>query len=187
MARTTPKQMFDHTLDAPKGWFHMAALDFPAKLSSEVTIDAYAGRCVHLNADGEFEMGCVGDQMPIFLLQNSYDADVDNYGGTYWYPIGPTGTINGLVGKGAYMLETTEFDPDQEYAPNDPLRAIASNSNQTTGGRLTNQGVVKVASGTPAAATAVVGHVAIPPRKRQSDRKKVLCFWPGHHPGAAGL
>lgn len=182
-----PRQMFDHTLDAPKGWFHMAALDFPAKLSADVSITAYAGRCVHLNADGEFEMGVVGDQMGIFLLQNSDDSDVSNSGGTLWYPIGPTGTINGLVATGAYMLETTEFDPDQDYLPNEHLRAIASNSNQTTGGRLTNQGVVKVASASAATATAVVGVVAIPPRKRQSDRHEVLAFWPIYLPGATGL
>lgn len=182
-----PRQMFDHTLDAPKGWFHMAALDFAAKLSSNVTITAYQGRCVHLNDDGEFEMGCVGDQMPIFLLQNSDDSDVSNSGGTLWYPIGPTGTLNGLVAKGAYELETTEYDDDQTYLPNQPLRAIASNSNQTTGGRLTNQGVVKTQSATPENATAIVGHVSRPPRKRQSDRKKVLAFWPGHYPGADGL
>ena len=101
----TPRQMFDHTLDAIKGWFHMAALDYTAKLSSEVTVNVYAGRCVHLNATGEFELGCKGSEMPIFLLQNSDDNDVSNSGGTTWYPIGPTGVITGLVAAGSYELD----------------------------------------------------------------------------------
>jgi hypothetical protein len=183
-------QMFDHTLDAVKGWFHMAALDFTAKLSSNVTITAYAGRCVHLNSDGEFEMGVQGNQMPIFLLQSSTDSDVSNAGGTLWYPISPSGNLTGLVAKGAYELETTEFDGNQTYAPNDYLRAVASNSDQTTGGRLTNQSVVTLENSTSLSSstnpTAVVGVVSRAKRKRQSDRNYVLSFWPIYKPGKTG-
>ena len=187
----TPRQMFDHTLDAIKGWFHMAALDFTAKLSSNVTVTTvYAGRCVHLNSDGEFELGATGSQMPIFLLQNSDDNDVGNSGGTRWYPVGPTGAITGLVAKGSYELETTEFDSGNTYAPNDLLRCKSSSNSSTDGGLLTNASVVTLENSTSLGAgtnpTAIVGVVSRGVRKRQSDRNNVLAFWPIYKPGKTG-
>ena len=182
----TPRQMFDHTLDAIKGWFHMAALDYTAKLSSNVTVaTVYAGRCVHVNATGEFELGCTGSQMPIFLLQNSDDNDVSNDGGTTWYPIGPTGVITGLVALGAYELETTEFDSALTYAPNDYLRCKSSSNSSADGGLLTNDSTVaaEAGSGNP---TNIVGVVSRGVRKRQLDRNNVLAFWPTYKPGKTG-
>jgi hypothetical protein len=182
----TTRQMFDHTLDAIKGWFHMAALDFTAKLSSNVTVDVvYAGRCVHLNSSGEFELGCTGSQMPIFLLQNSDDNDVSNSGGTRWYPIGPAGNITGLVAKGAYELETTEFDSANTYAPNEYLRCKSSSNSSTDGGLLTNASVSVLEDG-GSNPTAIVGVVSRGVRKRQSDRNNVLAFWPIYKPGKTG-
>jgi len=182
----TTRQMFDHTLDAIKGWFHMAALDFTAKLSSNVTVDVvYAGRCVHLNSSGEFELGCTGSQMPIFLLQNSDDNDVANSGGTRWYPIGPAGNITGLVAKGAYELETTEFDSALTYAPNEYLRCKSSSNSSTDGGLLTNASVSVLEDG-GSNPTAIVGVVSRGVRKRQSDRNNVLAFWPIYKPGKTG-
>ena len=186
-----PRQMFDHTLDAIKGWFQMAALDYTAKLSSNVTVTTvYAGRCVHLNASGEFELGCLGSQVPIFLLQNSDDNDVSNTGGTTWYPIGPTGTVTGLVALGAYELETTEFDSAYTYAPNDFLRCKSSSNSSTDGGLLTKNGVTTLENSTSLGAgtnpTAVVGVVSRGVRKRQSDRNNVLAFWPIYKPGETG-
>jgi len=177
-----PSQMFDHTLDAIKGWFHMAALDYTSKLSSNVTVDVYAGRCVHLNSDGEFELGATGSQMPIFLLQNGSDNDVSNAGGTRWYPIGPTGAITGLVGAGSYELETTEFDSGNTYAPNQYLRCKSSSNSSTDGGLLTNASTVaaEAGSGNP---TNIVGVVSRGVRKRQSDRNNVLAFWTVYKPG----
>lgn len=182
----TPRQMFDHTLDAIKGWFHMAALDFTAKLSSNVTVTTvYAGRCVHLNSDGEFELGATGSQMPIFLLQNSDDNDVGNSGGTRWYPVGPTGAITGLVAKGSYELETTEFDSALTFAPNDLLRCKSSSNSSTDGGLLTNASVSTLENG-GSNPTAIVGVVSRGVRKRQSDRNNVLAFWPIYKPGKTG-
>ena len=177
-----PSQMFDHTLDAIKGWFHMAALDYTSKLSSNVTVDVYAGRCVHLNSDGEFELGALGSDMPIFLLQNGSDNDVSNAGGTRWYPIGPTGAITGLVGAGSYELETTEFDSALTYAPNEYLRCKSSSNSSTDGGLLTNASTVaaEAGSGNP---TNIVGVVSRGVRKRQSDRNNVLAFWTVYKPG----
>jgi hypothetical protein len=160
--------MFDHTLDAIKGWFHMAALDYTAKISANVTVSTYAGRCVHLNASGEFELGALGSQMPIFLLQNGSDNDVINSGGTTWYPIGPTG-----------------FDSAMTYAPNDYLRCKSSSNSSTDGGLLTNDAPVaaEAGSGNP---TNIVGVVSRGVRKRQSDRNNVLAFWTVYKPGKAG-
>jgi hypothetical protein len=183
-------QMFDHTLDAVKGWFHMAALDFTAKLSSAETYsaNAYAGRCVYLNASGEFRLGCSGNQMAIFLLQNNTDSDVTNAGGGVWYPIAPAGNMTGLVAKGAYELETTEFDTAQTYYPNDYLKA--DNTAAVTKGKLTNQGITTLENSTSLSGstnpTAVVGVVSRPAAKRQSDRNYVLSFWPVYKPGKTG-
>ena len=177
-----PRQMFDHTLDAIKGWFQMAALDFTAKISANVTVSVYAGRCAHINSVGEFELGCTGSMMPIFLLQNGTDNDVSNDGGTTWYPIGPTGTITGLVGSGSYELETTEFDSANTYAPNEYLRCKSSSQSSTDGGLLTNANTVaaEAGSGNP---TNIVGVVSRGVRKRQSDRNNVLAFWTIYKPG----
>jgi hypothetical protein len=175
-------QMFDHTLDAVKGWFHMAALDFTAKISADETDSAYvfAGRVVHLDNNGDFKLGCTGSQMPIFLLQNGNDADVSNAGGGVWYPINPEGNITGLVAKGAYELETTEFDTARTYYPNDYLRCTGSSG--ATNGKLTNNGVSTLVNG-GSNPTAIVGVVSRAPRKRQTDRNTVLAFWPVYHPG----
>lgn len=177
-------QMFDHTLDAVKGWFHMAALDFTAKLSDNETQTAYAGRVAHVNDDGEFELGCTGSQMGVFLLQSEGDSDVSNAGGTLWYPIGPDGNLTGLVAKGAYELETTEYDAASgtDYVPNQYLKAVASGSGK---GKLTNASISTLENG-GSNPNAIVGVVSRAPRKRQSDRNTVLAFWPVYKPGKTG-
>lgn len=172
------RQMFDHTLDAVKGWMpgNMASLDCSAKLSANVTVDpVYAGRVVHKNDDGEFELGCVGMQMAIFLRQNSSDFDVSPDTGDDYQGISPTGVMSGLVATGGYEVATTEYDRDQTYHVNDALRAIASNSNATTGGRLTNAGFTL---GT----TAAVGVVSKLPAQN-SHKKYVLTLWTAFIPG----
>ena len=173
-------QMFTHTLDAVKGWIpgNMGSLDSKGKLSANVTIDpVYAGRCVHLNSVGEYEMGVTGTQMPIFLLQNSTDFDVANDGGDDWEAISSRGTMSGLVATGGYELATTEFDDDQVYAINDLVRAVASNSNATTGGRLTNAGITLFTQ----ACVGVVSKLVA----QNSHKKRVLTFWPAYIPGTA--
>jgi len=150
--------MTAHTLEAPKGWPSPHAVDFAAKLSANVTVDpVFAGRCVHVNDAGEYELGvptaapAAGKiYMPVWLFQNSDDPDVSNDGGITgsesdepggWMAVAPTGVIMGLVGAGSYELETTEFEPESSlgssYAPNDSLTAINANTNAVTGGRMT--------------------------------------------------
>lgn len=137
-------QMFENLLDAPKGWFHLAALDKSAPLEASLQADAtpvVAGRCASLNATGEFVLGLdVDHAMAIFLWQGKSDPDVSNYGVSpttgvqHWISIGPKGIMNGLVATGGYELQTTEFDTDQDYVPNDLLTPDAD-------GILTNQGI----------------------------------------------
>ncbi|MHC4176702.1 MAG: hypothetical protein ACYSWU_04305 [Planctomycetota bacterium] len=152
-----------------------------------MTIDpVYAGRCAHLNSAGEYEMGVDNSagniDMPIFLFQNSDDPDVSNDGGDAateagaWIPTAPTGTMMGLVAAGAYELFSTEFEPEGTagtYAPNDPITATPSNSDATTGGRLTKLNVT-------AYGDHVVGVVSRGLISRYG--KDVLSFWPCNLP-----
>lgn len=195
---TRPRDAYKHTLSPIKGWMPKYNLTKAAKLSGDVTIDpVFAGRVVHLDAIGEFAMGCVGHQMPIFLMDASDDPDVGAVGGDNDQPVIPSEMrMVGIPGIAGIELSTTEFDTAQDYAPNDPLRAIADNTNATTGGRLTNQGVVKVASATPASATAICGIVSgglingvtvADGTIVDSHKQTCLVFWCCYQPGATGL
>jgi hypothetical protein len=143
--------MTAHTLEGVKGWPSQHAVDHRAKLSANVTIDpVFAGRCVYLNAVGEYEMGCPAGavskvNVPLWLFQNSDDPDVSNDGGITgsvnddpggWMAVAPVGWIMGLCGAGAFALATTEFDSSVTYAPGDALQAINDNADAVTGGRL---------------------------------------------------
>jgi len=145
MPGVAPSLMFEHALSHPKGWFEPSALDFSAKLSPNVTIQAFGGRVVHVNAAGEFEMGIAAAQMAIFLLQADTDFDVSNPGTTpgglfMHQAVAPAGNMSGLVATGGDELESTEIDtsPDTAYAPNQLLTAKADNTTQATGGVLAN-------------------------------------------------
>lgn len=177
----TPRQQTDHTLDCVKGGLpsNMGLLDNFAPLSANVTIDpVYAGRVVHRNDDEEYEMGCTGTQMAIFLNQNSDDSDIDVGGGDVWTDVIPgRGNMSGVVATAGLEIATTEYDTAQDYHMNDPLRAVASNSNATTGGRLTNAGVTL---GT----NAICGIVSKLPALN-SHRVSVLTLWPVFCPGTA--
>ena len=145
MPGQAPSLQAEHCLNHLKGWFDMSALDYSAKLSSAVTLQAFGGRVAHLNANGEFEMGISGTKMAIFLLQADTDFDVSNPGitgaGNFMHQaIAPAGNMSGLVATGGYELDTTEFDttPAVAYAPNQLLTAKPSNTVQATGGVLSN-------------------------------------------------
>jgi hypothetical protein len=141
--------MFESSLDAVKGWFHLAALDKtapldPTELENLTTVPA--GRVAHIEEDAAgapmFVLGGGGTQMPIFLWNGSDDADVTNDGVspttdvTHWVAISPAGYMNGLVATGGYELQTTEFDSEQNYLINDPLTSDGD-------GILTNAGVAQ--------------------------------------------
>jgi len=189
--------MFDHTLDACKGWFHEAALDHSAKLNSSVTIDPVEqGRVVHLDASGTYSMGCKTSFMSIFLLNSSNDPDVANPGGDYWQAVAPTGKLSGLVATGGYELESSEYlVTGVTYAPGQYLGAMAADADATTGGALSNEDDNGVSSSDITAGTllnhpykgsgtdqAVCG-VCSAAIAENSHGVNVLRFWPVYLPG----
>ena len=98
-----PRQMTAHSLEAKKGWPSPHAVDFSAKFhtsGADALIDGYvafAGSLVSLNSSGIFIYGCAGGAMPMWLLQNSDDPDVENPGGTLL--TGASGTAVHRVGR----------------------------------------------------------------------------------------
>ena len=105
-----PAQMFDHELNPVKGWPSPYAVDKAASPAEGVSWNG--GMVMHLNAAGALELGALGSQMPIFMLQNSTDPDVhQDYGSI------TGGTGAGIVACGGYEVESTEFVGT--FAPND--------------------------------------------------------------------
>jgi hypothetical protein len=181
-----PSQMFDHTLDAVKGWFHEAALDYSAKLSSNVLKDpTEQGSVVHVNSSGEFELGIANTDMAIFLLNSSDDFDVANAGGDYWTAVAPTGKMSGLVATGAYELQSSEFDGTPTYAPNDLLCSDDVQTLAGDGGALDNRDDADAALNVPWATgtdQAICGVVSSG-ESTNSHGIAVISFWPVYLPG----
>ena len=170
-----PNLMFEHTLNAIKGWFQPAALDFSAKLSSTITSTVNAGSVVCLNSSGDFiTTNNFLTAMPIFLLQGSDAFDVANDGttaaGNFMHQaIMPNGTMSGLVATGAYELETTEF-VDGTYAINATLTGDVDSS--------TNNG--KIEAGTYG--TDAICGVVSRGKYNNAHGVSVLAFWPVYFP-----
>lgn len=176
-----PALPFEHGFDVKKGWFDMAALDYDAKLSSNVSFVVPRGRVVHLNSNGEFEMGAHNTGVAVFLLNGSEDADVSNPGttaaGNFMHQaVAPTGKLSGVVATGGYEIDNTEFDSSRTYTPGDLLTAVADNSDATTGGRLTNENVTQFEQ-------PVVGVVSSGKHKNHNG-VQTLSFWCVWLPGA---
>jgi hypothetical protein len=182
-----PELMTAHVLGTPKGWFQPAALDFVAKISNSVNFLLYAGRVVHLDINGEFVPGVGETDMAIFLLQAANSFDVANPGltptGKFMHQaILPAGNSSGLVAKGAYELESSEFDATQPaYAPGDLLTSVIDLNNSAVGGVLTNVGsgsfgdvkqFVDPVCGVVSSGTRTTEHGTL-----------VLRFWPVYLPG----
>jgi hypothetical protein len=179
---TAPNLLTEKGLDVKKGWFDMAALDYDAKLASAVTFDVPRGRVVHVDSTGAFRPGAHNTGVAIFLLNGSTDADVSNPGttasGNFMHrAIAPTGKMSGLVATGGYEIASTEFDSSRSYTPGALLTAVASNSNATTGGRITNESVTQFV-------TPVVGVVSSGKAKNHNG-VEALSFWTVWLPGAA--
>jgi hypothetical protein len=179
--------MFEHGIDVAKGWFEPAALDFSTKLSANVTFEVPAGRVVHVNSAGEFEMGVADTDMGVVLHQDSEAFDVKNEGttpaGNFMHQaIAPTGVMSGLVCNGAYEIECTEFDDGQTYLPNELLTAGNSNSVLATGGVLTNAG--SGAGGDVEQYSDPVCGVVSRGRFVNAHGIPVLAFWPEWLPAA---
>jgi len=135
---TKPRRIGEHTLDALKNWkINEKCLDYRAKQDASWPDDliAYEGMVCHQTSTGTLLPG-VGNTkvMPLFLRNNEYDADVNNYGGDpsvdkgAFVPAGPTGVFNTLVATGGYELLSTEIDTDNlgDYVRNAPLTSPTS-------------------------------------------------------------
>jgi hypothetical protein len=133
-------------LDPVQGWYEEVSLIAHAKLSANVSIVAYSGRGVHRNSAGEWEMGAVGKQVPHLLMWSSDRPQSGNSGLPYYKGGIPNGNLLALCCLFPYEVETTEFDTARDYAIDDRLRSISSQSDQTTGGRMTNQSAVNPSS-----------------------------------------
>ena len=112
----TPGQMFDHELNAVKGWgadLHVLDKAFKPKAGEAI----FAGMGVYLDptTPGQAIAGVAGAAMVIFAFQNQDDFDANSDFGNISGGVG-----SGLVASGGYELETTEFVAGS-YDPQDVL------------------------------------------------------------------
>ncbi len=203
-AMGNPNYYFQNAIDFLKGWPSPSAVDKTAALSSNVTGKALSGRCVHLNSSGQFELGAVGTQMPIFLIPASTDYDVSNpapVGSLYtWTALLPAGVLGGLVAVGSYELETTEYDTGSTFHCNDPLHspveAEITGADKSQAGMLYN--AKKWTGGSSAAIAAYTNNICgiVSGGNIHSDtpttgvrvnqlKANVLPFWPYFLPGSS--
>lgn len=130
-----PTLMTQNTINALKGWPQERPVDYSGVFASSVTSTVPAGSVVHLNSDGEFELG-VGTEnvMPMFTFFASDSPHVKNDGGdpdtdkNVWVPVQPNGKVLALVAIGAYELVSTQFVAGS-YPPNTLLTSAASGGN----------------------------------------------------------
>lgn len=130
---STPAQMFDHELNAVKGWPTPYALDKKVNVAAGQPL-IRNGRVCSLDVNAELQLGLACGAMALFALANSDDLDVagdQSFGGDNFIGQGNDPTVASqphmptLVAVGAYELESTEFDDQSSYNPNDCLTAGA--------------------------------------------------------------
>jgi len=111
---STPNQVFDHILEAIKGWPSPYAVDKHAVVKTDEVLRGGMVAC--LDASGKLQAGLSEGAMGIFVRQNSDDYDVTGDDGNI---VGARGAVmSGLVAVGAYELESTEFVEGPTYLPN---------------------------------------------------------------------
>ena len=120
---STPAQMFDHELNALKGWPSPYAVDKDADLKSGDSV--IAGQVMCLDANADFQVGLAENAVAIFSLQNSTDFDVVSDDGGMVGGASGVPHMSGLVALGAYELESTEFNSASTFNPNTPLTSPA--------------------------------------------------------------
>lgn len=169
MGTLVPSQMYDHTLVPVKGAIAPRRLDFAAAPKTAEAI--VEGMCCSLDSNGEFIKGCpagaAGNKpMPIFMSNSQDDFDTNSDKGNI-----SGGVMNGLVGTGAFEVETTEYTATSTYAPNDLLQGKTDGKVDLLGrlpyDELTAVGVVSKG-------------VSV-----NRDGKNVLSFWTVYLPAGA--
>ncbi len=123
-------QMFEQALDVVRGPHESTSVLKILQIAPDVQHGDTAlppGRGVHINSNGQWEPGATGNQIP-FLLWNgkdSLDVHISGIspvtGTTHYITYFPTGAATAFYTAGAFEFQTTEFDKDRTYAPNDPL------------------------------------------------------------------
>lgn len=187
---STPASIFEHTMDPTAGYDTTPGhrLDYTANLSANVSIIPYAGRVGHLNASGEWEIGCKADKMPCFFMQSSVPYGHQTTVSPYWKAIGKF-PLAALVATGGFELSTTEYDSAETYAISDYLTAGFSNSDQDAGGLLTNKLPADGATAlTPpwrggGTTVTICGQVTAAPETLKNGNT-VLRFWTLYFPGS---
>jgi hypothetical protein len=176
----TPAQMFDHELNAVKGWPSPYAVDKVKPIAAgEQTI--FAGSVVYIDPlTDTFKLGLpyTGGAdafcpMPIFAFPNSTDydvlSDVGNIAG---------GNLVGLVAVGAYELETTQF-VGLGFTSGAPLTVV--NTPGADKGKVTATGATLLAlSGGDS--DCVVGIVSDNGPLTNEWQKQFVRFWPWYLP-----
>lgn len=192
-----PDQMFTHGIDPRRGWFDNHALTYVAPLSANITLDPVpAGRVVHLNASGEFELGAQLGQVAMFIRggsaqpdsANDGDGDTDIYGWTAAQP-DATPKVAALVSLGAYEIASTEFDSVATYAPNDILHApteaeCTAAAGVANAGKLFKDKTYASGGGSIAAGTQNVCGIVSKGVYKNHWRIDVLAFWPHFERGS---
>ncbi len=183
---------FQHALDFLKGWPSPSAIDYDALVSSNVTSpNVNGGRVVHVNSAGQFEMGAVGTQMPMYLIQGANEADVNNVspiGALGWTGVMPSGKQSALVAVGAYELQTTEFDPAATFNINDalhaPVEAQITGSDKSAAGQFykTRSWPGGSAAAIAPSTDAICGIVSRIP-STNPNKQATISFWPYFYPG----
>lgn len=168
-------------------------LEFPAEVDGTVADydKIYQGSVVSLNASGKYVIGCgvgtgVNYPVPCISMKNVFDPDVTtgklgtstfvtgssytvlpDYRKTTYSAVG--GVITAIPCTGGYEIETTEFDIDAIYAPNDALIP-------GTGDYIGK--VVKATATTADIGTApIVGFVSKAAFKVESYGQNRISFW----------
>jgi hypothetical protein len=161
----TPAQMFDHELNATKGWPSPYAVDKQVERDSGVS-GVNAGMCLYIDAtSGKAKRGTIMGAMGLFAFQNENDFDVNGDVGNII-----SNHINTLVAVGAYELESTEFT-GTGFNPNVPITS-------PTGG--VNDGLLQATTLT--GTTNIVGVVSDAGPLTNEYRKEVVRFWPVYLP-----
>ena len=188
-----PSAIADHALNFLQGYDPLHSLQNAAPMAAAVTLEAYTGRVVHLNASGEYEMGVSGTQMGIFLIPSDSDPDVTSptysRGGKFMSQAPAGRNASGIVATGGFEIETTEFDaePAVAYAPNQLLTAKASNTDQATGGVLSNDrnGAGGSAGAVRAYQDAACGVVSSGVSYNEHQQRDMLSLWTIYLPASS--
>ena len=116
-----PAQMYDHELNAVKGWPSPYAVDKCLDLVGDKT--CYRGMVMSINNNDKFVVGLYCGAMPIFALETSTDFDVVGDDGNLVGGANGTPHMSGLVAVSGLEVESTEYDKAENYPPNTKLTA----------------------------------------------------------------